>query len=152
MPILVTSTGVSHEVQVLHMQPFALLPHLMQSKPGNKRPALHFLQVAQLYVQGINNGRYIPCSPDSGADFLVSSCLTPCGPPPHNLLIDMMMSPLYVLLHWLVKRKVESATKQILNSQLQAADIGSFRSLLLASMVVAVPVAASMYYWEPLSH
>ncbi len=65
-------------------------------------------------MRGVEEGRFIPRSPDSGADLLVSSCLTPCGERPFSLPLDMLLAPLYVLLHWSVKRSVEGAAWKIL--------------------------------------
>ena len=108
------------------------------------------MQVARGIVQGINTDRYIPRSPDSAADFLVSSCLTPCGPRPFPLVIDMFLAPLYVLLHWIVKRRAEDATHRILVKHLKPAvdtdDYSSFKWTLIALLVVAFSYVTWLWY------
>ena len=80
----------------------------------NVHPKPPIMQVGALIVRGVEEGRFIPRSPDAGADLLVSSCLTPCGERPFSLPIDMLLAPLYVLLHWAVKRSVEGAAWKIM--------------------------------------
>lgn len=72
------------------------------------------MQVAKAMVDGLSSGQFIPRAADSSSGFLINSCLTPCSPRPYMLLLDMLLAPLYVLLHRLVKSQIEAKTLAIL--------------------------------------
>lgn len=103
------------------------------------------LQVARGFIQGIEQSRYIPRSPDSGADFLVTSCLTVCEPRPYPLLVDMLLSPLYVLLHWIAKRQVEDATRNVLLKQVSCSGSKTHTWRVAATTLMAILAVLAAY-------
>ena len=114
------------------------------------------MQVAELFLRGIEDGRYIPRSPDASADFLVNSCLTPCGPRPYVLAIDMLLAPLYVLMHWLIKQKVDSVVQRILVQQTRVSTSskshltgGRTIRVVLSVGVIAIITGAVLYFPLP---
>ncbi|KAK9808527.1 hypothetical protein WJX73_004566 [Symbiochloris irregularis] len=69
-------------------------------------------QVAESILKGLEAGQYLLPTPDFAADMFLKSCLVPCSPRPFSLLLDMLMAPGYVLLHWIIGRKTEAAARR----------------------------------------
>ena len=50
-------------------------------------------QVAQAMVDGVATRAFIPLAADASSGFLIGSCLTPCSPRRHPLVLDMLLAP-----------------------------------------------------------
>ena len=66
-------------------------------------------QVAEAIVEGMQEGKYLLPTPNAPANFFLNSCLVPCSKRPYPLLVDMLLAPVYVLVHWNLTRKAEAA-------------------------------------------
>ena len=97
------------------------------------------MQVARAMVDGVCSEAFIPKAADGASGLLIGSCLTPCSPRPFPLLVDMLMAPMYVLLHRWLKGQIESKTLAIFHRQSRARQA----NLLLPALAVILAVCCS---------
>ena len=94
-------------------------------------------------VDGVASGAFVPKAADASSGFLISSCLTPCSQRPHSLLVDVLLAPWFVLLHWLIKGQIERKTLAIFGRRARP----SQRSLTAWLLPLGVVLVAICCFW-----
>lgn len=81
--------------------------------------------MARYTWKGIEKGRYIIGLPDTGGNMLIGSSLGASSPRYFSVWIEFLCAPLFVLLHVLIRRAVESSTRKILQDEAAAKKLAS---------------------------
>jgi hypothetical protein len=71
-------------------------------------------QVAKHTWRGVERGQYVIGSPDGGSSMLVGSSLSASSARFYPVWLELLLAPLFVLLHTLVRRAMEASTRKIL--------------------------------------
>lgn len=72
------------------------------------------VQVAKYIWRGVERGQYVIGSPDGGSNMLVGSSLAACSARFYPVWLELLLAPLFVVLHALVRRALEASTRRIL--------------------------------------
>ncbi|CAK0787278.1 hypothetical protein CVIRNUC_010496 [Coccomyxa viridis] len=70
-------------------------------------------QVAKYTWREVNRGAYVVGSPDRGGNWLIGSSLSASSPRYFPVWLELLLAPLFVLLHLLIRRAVESSTSKV---------------------------------------